>query len=133
LKRIADSGLLIGLLDQRDAYHEWAKAVVAAEPPPWLVCESVLFEVSFCIGTPEPVLEMLKVGDLKIAFEIAENISEVLALAKKYHDQKMDLTDASVVRMTEIFEDCRVYTVDRTDFSVYRRYSRHPIPCVFPE
>jgi predicted nucleic acid-binding protein len=76
---------------------------------------------------------MLRVGDIEIAFHLQDNVAEVLALAKKYRDQKMDLADACVVRMSELFEDCMVYTVDRSDFSVYRRHTRRPIPCVFPE
>src|SRR5260370_25621125 len=103
------------------------------EPPPWLVCESVLTEISASLGTPEPVLEMLQVGDLELAFEMRDNIAEVLALAKKYRDQKLDLADACVVRMSELFEDTLVYTVDRTDFAVYRRHGRQAIRCVFPE
>ncbi len=133
MKKIADSGLLIAALDLRDAHHAWARGVLETEPPPWLVCEAVLLEVSVCVGTPEPVLEMLKVGDLEIAFALAQNAAEVLALAKRYRDRKMDLTDACVVRMSELFTDCRVYTVDKSDFSVYRRHARRPIPCVFPD
>ena len=103
------------------------------EPPAWLVCEPVLAEVSASIGSPEPVLEMLEVGDIEIAFDIAENTAELLALAKKYRDQRMDLADACVVRMSEIFQDSIVYTVDRVDFVMYRRRGRQPIRCVFPE
>ena len=133
MKKIADSGLLIAALDQRDTCHGWARSVLEAEPPPWLVCEPVLLEVSLSVGSPEPVLEMLKVGDLEIALRLDDNTAEVLALTKKYRDQKMDLADACVVRMSELFEDCVVYTVDRRDFSVYRRHSRRPIPCEFPK
>ena len=132
LKKIADSGLLIAALDDRDAAHAWARSVLEAEAPPWLVCEPVLLEVTVSVGSAEPVLEMLKVGDLEIAFRLDDNAAEVLALTKKYRDQKMDLADACVVRMSELFEDCVVYTVDRRDFSVYRRYSRRAIPCEFP-
>jgi uncharacterized protein len=132
VKKIADSGLLIAALDQRDAHHDWAAEVLERESPPWLVCESVLAEVSASVGTPEPVLEMLQVGDLELAFDLDENRSEVLALARKYRDQRMDLADACVVRMTELFEDSVVYTVDKADFSTYRRHRRRPIHCVFP-
>jgi predicted nucleic acid-binding protein len=132
-KKIADNGVLIAGLDARDPYHGWAMSIFEREEPPWLVCEPVLHEVSVNIRSPEPLLEMLKVGDLTIAFQLNENIAEVLALIKKYRDQEMDLADACVVRMSELLEDSRVYTVDRTDFSVYRRHSRRPIPCVFPE
>lgn len=132
MKKIADSGLIIAALDDRDAHHTWARQILEAESPPWHVCEAVLTEISASLGTPEPVLEMLRVGDLQVAFEIAENTSEVLALAKKYRDQGMDLADACVVRMSELFDGSVVYTVDKTDFSIYRRHSRRPVRCVFP-
>lgn len=133
MKKIADSDLLIAALDKGDAHHAWAANVLARESPPWLVCEAVLAEVSASIGTPEPVLEMLRIGDLELAFSLADNKKEVLALAKKYRDRGMDLADACVVRMSELFEHSKVYTVDQRDFSVYRRKWRLPIACEFPD
>jgi len=56
-----------------------------------------------------------------------------LELVRKYRDQQIDLADACVIRMSELFEDSVVYTVDKTDFMVYRRRGRQPIPCVFPD
>jgi len=133
MEKIADSGLLIAALDKGDRYHAWAKRVLEAETPPWLVCESVLAEICASVGTAEPVLQMLQLGDLEIKFSLNENTPEVLALIRKYRDQRMDLADACVVRMSELLEGSIVYTVDKTDFSVYRRNSRQRIPCVFPE
>ena len=69
---------------------------------------------------------MLQAGDLEIALELGANTAEVLRLVKKYRDQRMDLADACVVRMSELFDDSIVYTVDEKDFSVYRRHSRQP-------
>jgi predicted nucleic acid-binding protein len=133
VKKIADSGLLIAALDKEDTHHAWARSVLSGESPPWLVCEAVLAEVSASIGSPGPVLEMLRVEDLELAFSLAENRSEVLALAKKYRDAGMDLADACVVRMSELFEHSTVYTVDKRDFGVYRRKGRLPIRCEFPD
>jgi hypothetical protein len=45
----------------------------------------------------------------------------------------MDLADACVVRMSELYEDSVVYTVDRKDFIVYRRHGRRPVRCIFPD
>ena len=132
MTKIADSGLIIAALDKNDSYHPWARTLLEQQPPPWLVCEPVLTEVSASLGTPQPVLEMLQVGDLELAFQIGQHTPEVLALVRKYRDQGMDLADACVVRMSELLEDAIVYTVDKTDFSIYRRRSRHHIPCVFP-
>jgi predicted nucleic acid-binding protein len=75
---------------------------------------------------------MLQAGDLAMAFQLQEHTPEVLALVRKYRDQKMDLADACVVRMSELF-DATVFSVDKTDFSIYRRHSRQRVPCVFPD
>jgi predicted nucleic acid-binding protein len=132
MKKIADSGLLIAALDKTDGFHSWAANLLEDKPPPWLVCEPVLAEVCASLGTSEPLLEMLQVGDLEIQFSLEQNLAEVLALTRKYRDQRMDLADACVVRMSELLRGSVVFTVDPTDFSVYRRNSRQPIPCVFP-
>ena len=103
------------------------------EAPPWFVCEAVLTEVSASIGTPEPVLEMLRIGDLETGFVLKENLDAVRGLVRKYRDQGMDLADACVVRMSEVFQNSIVYTVDKKDFSVYRRHGRQMVRCRFPD
>ena len=133
MKKIADSGFLIAALDKSDHYHSWARTILEKEEPPWWVCESVVAEVCASIGTAEPMLEMLHLGDLELEFSLARDTTEVLALVRKYRDQKMDLADACVVRMSELFQGSMVYTVDRKDFAVYRRHGCHRIPCVFPD
>jgi hypothetical protein len=49
----------------------------------------------------------------------------------KYLDVPMSLADACLVRLTETFADPVLLTTDG-DFRVYRRHSRHAIPCVIP-
>lgn len=44
----------------------------------------------------------------------------------------MDLADACVVRMTVHHERCKVWTVDRADFTTYRRHGRQAVSCEFP-
>jgi hypothetical protein len=39
----------------------------------------------------------------------------------------MDLADAAVLVMSEMHSRCRVLTIDRTDFSIYRRNDRQII------
>jgi len=43
----------------------------------------------------------------------------------------MSLADACLVRMTETLAEPVVLTTD-TDFRIYRRHSRHAVPCVLP-
>ncbi len=35
-----------------------------------------------------------------------------------YHDQEMQLADACLVRISELKRDCRVFTLDKSDFQV---------------
>lgn len=56
----------------------------------------------------------------------------MLALLRKYADRGTDLADARIVRMTELMRDSWVITVDRADFSVYRRNGRDLIPLITP-
>ena len=44
----------------------------------------------------------------------------------------MQFADACLVRMSEIISNCRVFTLDRTGFGVYRRMGRRVIPLVAP-
>ena len=46
--------------------------------------------------------------------------------------RQMDLADASIVVMTELHARSQVLTIDRTDFSVYRRNDRQVIDFVAP-
>lgn len=56
----------------------------------------------------------------------------MLALLTKFADRGMDLEDGCLVRMTELIRDSTVVTVDRADFSVYRRNGREVIPVIAP-
>ena len=44
----------------------------------------------------------------------------------------MDLADACVVRMSELTKRSQVLTLDRRDFSLYRRNGRTVIPLITP-
>jgi predicted nucleic acid-binding protein len=46
--------------------------------------------------------------------------------------RQMDLADAAIVVMSEMHRTTEVLTLDRTDFSVYRRNDRQVIPFVAP-
>jgi len=43
-----------------------------------------------------------------------------------------DFVGACIVRMSELIRDCRVVTLDRTEFAVYRGNGRELIPVIAP-
>jgi hypothetical protein len=50
----------------------------------------------------------------------------------RYASVPMSLADSCLVRMSEIYPDSRVLTLD-SDFRVYRRNGRQMIPMIAPE
>ena len=74
------------------------------------------------------IVEMIHAQEIILAFDLSSQTAAILALLKKYRDRDMDLADACIVRMTELNRDCRVITVDRADFAVFRRNGRDSIP-----
>ena len=131
LKKIADTGLLKALLDTDDLAHAWG-ILQFQEHAPFVTCDAVLVELAFVLGSPIPGMQLLQRGDLVLDFNLAAEFRPVLDLLHKYRDRKMDLADACLVRMTELNAQSKIWTVDRADFSVYRRHGRQPVPCEFP-
>ena len=132
MKKIADTGLLKAFLDTDDFRHAWGVAEFQ-EHAPFHTCDAVLVELAFLLGSPILGLELLQRGDLMLDFDLAAETKAVLDLLHKYRDRKMDLADACLVRMTELESQSKIWTVDRADFSVYRRHGRQTVPCEFPE
>ncbi len=128
---IADTGLLKAALDRDDAVHSWGAMQFRAHAP-FVTCEAVLDELSFLLGSAIPGLQLVIRGDLIVDFDLADEATAVLELLHRYRDRRMDLADACLVRMTELESRCKVWTVDREDFQVYRRHRRRPVPCEFP-
>jgi hypothetical protein len=66
-----------------------------------------------------------------LAFDCRERLVQLARLADRFAEQKPDLADLCLVRMSELFPKHTVITIDRTDFQVYRRNKREAIPfCV---
>jgi hypothetical protein len=128
--RIADAGFIIALSSPKPDERQWARAELGQWGAPFLTCEGAVIEASH-FTRPELIARMLEDGDFKIAFNLEEQIGPVRALLAKYKDVGMDMTDACIVRMSELFPECKVFSVDG-DFRVYRRFRDKPIPTVYP-
>jgi predicted nucleic acid-binding protein len=132
MTHILDAGPLIAALNRNDLHHQWARETIARLGPPFYSCPEAIAEAAAMTGQPAAIVEMIQAGEIVLTFDLADQAASVLALLKKYADRSMDLADACIVRMTELVRDCRVVTVDRADFSVYRRNGRDLIPVIAP-
>ena len=115
---ILDAGPLIAALNRDDHHHRWARETLARLGPPFHTCPEAMAEAAAMTGRPAAIVEMIHAGEVALSFDLAEQAAAVLVLLKKYADREMDLADACIVRMTEVVRECRVVTLDRSDFSV---------------
>lgn len=101
--------------------------------PPWVTCEAVISETFYLAGAADSphLMELLTRKVVRLAFSLDSNHDTVLRLMEKYADVPMSFADACLVRMTEILAEPLILTTD-SDFKIYRRNSRHVVPCVTP-
>ena len=133
---IADAGVIVADLDKRDNWHEWTLAQMRSLPLPFITCEPVITEACFLVahlhdGT-QKVLRLAAESVLQIDFSLAAEIEAVESLMKKYENVPMSLTDACLVRMSEMEADAKIFTLDG-DFIIYRKNGRQQIPLIYPE
>jgi len=135
---LLDTGPLVAFFDRSDKYHRWAVAQWARAPVPLLTCEAVLAEATYLLrehaGLPaDKVLALFERKVMEAPFRLEEHADVVARLLQKYADQEMQLADACLVRMSELKRDCLVFTVDKREFQIYRRFEQQVIPLVAPE
>jgi uncharacterized protein len=131
VRGIADTGLLVALVNSRDAHHTWALHVAEQVAEPLLTCEPVLAETAFHLGNVELILEMVSEEFVALAFDCNDHLPQLMALANRYADRRPDLADLCLIRMSELFPNHSIITVDQ-DFRVYRRNKREVIPLICP-
>lgn len=99
-------------------------------------CEAVLSEACFLLsrmhGGSEPIMDLLQRKIIVSSFRLEDQIQPIQKLLKKYRSVPMSLADACLVRMSELYPENRVLTLD-SDFGLYRRNGRQMIPAITPQ
>jgi uncharacterized protein len=131
---ICDTGPLVAYLNRNDPHHAWAAALMKQVPAPLLTCEPVLTEVVYFLREDDlpvdPLFQLFERQALRLDFDASAHWPRIRTLMTRY--TRMDLADASLVVMSELHARSQVLTVDRKDFSVYRRNDRQVINFVAP-
>ncbi|HOV18235.1 type II toxin-antitoxin system VapC family toxin [Ottowia sp.] len=132
---LLDTGPWVALLCRDDNHHVWARAQWAMLNEPVLTCEAVAAETCFLLARhgfdPVAALKMLERGVVRLAFDLQEHTASVRALFERYDNVPASLADACLLRMSELHEPCKVFTLDR-DFQIYRRHGRRTVPVISP-
>lgn len=133
---ICDSGVLVALIDKREQHHQWATEQAENLIPPFITCEAVITETCFLLQNihkgKDAILSMIEDGILQVDFSLSGEISKIKSLMSKYADVPMSLADACLVRMSELLDNSKVFTLD-SDFHIYRRNGKQKIDLIIPE
>ena len=133
---ILDTGPWVALHCSDERHHPWARAQFAQHEGPLLTCEAVVTETCFLLARagfdPAKALALLERGVVRIGMALAEEASAVRKLFERYENLPASLADACLIRLSELYDDSRVMTLD-SDFHIYRRHGRKTIALLRPD
>ncbi len=135
MKYLVDTGPLAAFLNRNEKNKKlriWATETLQSLQWPLYTNEPVLTETAYWLNTAVPLLEMVEAGDLIVGLTLEEHTADLRRIIEHYSDRKVSLADAAMVRMAEVWRESTVITIDRADFTVYRRFGRDPISFLAP-
>ena len=102
---------------------------------PLLTCEAVITETCFLLQNihqgEDTILRLIDSQKLQIPFQINQESQIIRELMQQYRSVPMSLADACLVRMTEIYPNSTLLTLD-SDFRVYRRNKDKLVQIIMP-
>src|SRR5580693_4915296 len=118
---LLDTGFIVALLDRSEHLHKACARTVREVEAPLLTCEAVIAESCYLLrnlsGASEAVIENIAAGIFQVAFQLSQEATSVKQVLRKYRDRKIDLADACLIRLADIFETGDILTLDR-DFTI---------------
>jgi len=121
---LIDTGAILALIDKSDDWHEVCTSVVSELPLPMLTSEAVLTELFHLAGEnpakKESAWRFLREGIIVLATIEHPELQHIDELMSRYRDRPMDFADATLVYLAQRESLEVVFTVDQTDFSIYR-------------
>ena len=133
---LIDAGPLTALLNPNDKFHAWVRDTSRRLPAPLLTSEPVLTEVSHLLRRDgcdaDEMFALAEEGVIRVGIRFEDERSSLRKLMARYRDVPMSLADATLVRLSELHHDCKVFTLD-AHFRIYRRQSNRVIPVLTPD
>jgi predicted nucleic acid-binding protein len=133
---LVDTGVLVALIDPDTGEHRWAQDWAKRLPQPFQTSEPVLTEAAFVLARDgfgaDELFALAERGVIKIGLRFEDERPALRELMARYRDVPMSLADATLVRLAELHEESRVFTLD-AHFHIYRRHRNKIIPVLMPD
>jgi uncharacterized protein len=118
-----DAGPMVALLSLRDRHHRACRTALRAVREELVTVWPAVVEAMYLLRSAENqdlLCEMLMEESPRVLPLDLADMAAMRRLIQKYGDRPMDLADAALVHVAEREGIRKVFTIDRTDFSVYR-------------
>jgi len=123
---VADTGFVVALLNRSDAYHADVAQLYEHVGAPILLPQTVLAEVAYLVGSMADVrqvayfLQSLPASRFLLVALRDSDVARIGQILERYADSRIDFVDASVMAVAERFHLCKILTLDRRDFQLFR-------------
>lgn len=122
---IADTSGLLALFNRRERTHEQVRKAITEDDllvvSPYVVAElDYLLATSLGIDDELMVLEELAGGAYELAQINADDVGEAARVIRRYSDQDIGITDASLAVLARRYGTRTILTLDRRHFGVIR-------------
>jgi len=135
VKYLVDTGPLVAHINASDRWHRWSRMALQSLDAPFYTTETVIAEACYVLGNTRVAAASLTKamvnGSLFVAPIYPDGQARINELLQKY--ENMDFADATLVVLSEQYPRAKLVTLDRRDFSVYRRHDGNPVPCIMPD
>lgn len=125
---LVDAGPLVALVDADDQHHEQCVAALKGLREPlatvWPPLTEAMYLLNDLPAAQEALCEMLVRKALDLLPLGLIDLPRIRELMRKYSDRRMDLADAALIRVAEREGIRKIFTVDTSDFRVYRIHGR---------
>ncbi len=123
-RALADTGALLACLDRSDPWHERCRDAFGQFRLPLSTSSAVLTELFHLVGDrPREVnvaWAFIRSGALTVLPISDQDLPDIEALMRKYHDRPMDFAEATLVHLAQRESLPTVFTIDHDDFETYR-------------
>jgi hypothetical protein len=123
---LADTGIILGLLDRGDEWHARARAAWEQHGDTVVVPAPVVVEVCYLLGrqigahAEQAFLASVARGEFVIRELEDQDYARAASLMAAYLDTPLGFVDASIVAMAERLGVIRILTTDRRHFGLVR-------------
>ena len=123
-KGLIDTGGIVALLNPKDEWHDRCADAFSSLRLPLATSAAVLAETFHLLDDNPRTLaaawDLLRSGAVTVLPITDDDLSEIHALMRKYHDRPMDFADATLVRLADRESLPVILTIDHNDFLTYR-------------